>query len=1233
MKRQFLIVAFVCWLACFSFAQRPGVPSQCAGQPTTPNISLIVPNHGLLLWDVCYNYNFQVLDLLAGGAIQMPASFWQSVPVAAATYRGLIKAPMCLSLGDGYVPQSLNSDGSWNCYNAAAGGEGGGSNTVSAPLVLTGSNISIPPATSSVPGYLSNTDWAVFNGKQAALGFTPLSPANNLSDVANVSTSRSSLGLGSAATQPSSAFDASGAAATVQTNLNSEVTRAETAEGTLVPKTTTVNGNALGGNIAVSASQITTGTLPHAQLPALLSADIPNNTANTSGNAATSTALATTPSQCPSGQAPLGIAANGNAQGCEAVGGGGTQVYPGAGVANSTGSAWGASYGVGTAVNDLLQLDSFAHIPAVSGVNLTNLNASNLASGTMPHAQLPALVSGDIPSNAANTSGTAGGLSGNIVESLVTGLVSDLAAKVPTTTTVNGHALSGNVTVSATDISTGTLPHAQLPALVSGDIPANAANTSGTAGGLSSNIVESQVTSLVTDLAGKVQTSTTVNGHPLSANVTVSASDLSTGTLPHAQLPALVSGDIPNNAANTSGTASNVSGTPALPNGITVSTQSPGDSTAKPASDAFVQAALAGITALTGVTAGSDLTGGGTTGNVTLNLDTTKVPLLASANTFTANQTVNANFNYSGVFTGTATGSTQWSGVKWTGTSITVPAGYDFSTGVGSDNFLHCQLSVALGGGSCIPVTSIFGRTGAVTAQSGDYSSFYAQLGANNVLSGANILGSSGNMTQLYVGGAASSTGTYCVQGVSTGTGFITFGVTGTGCGGSGAVSSVFGRTGAVVAAANDYTLAQISATFAAPFSLSGSTLSLNAFTVNSQTATYPTVSADFQSYKTITVPSGTFTITLVASGSQPANGQYVEVINYGSGTVTIARNGQFINGGTSSIVLGPGCSAAAPCTAKIRSDGGNYIATVGGASGGGTMVYPGAGVANSTGSGWGTSYTVGTTANDLVQLNGGGQLPAVDGSLLAAMTASQVGLGSVSNTAQAFASIYTNSAPASGQLPLGNLGGTAYQPKTMTGDATINSVGAINVTKTGGVAFAPSATTDTTNAANISSGKIADARASTNTVLQTAANTFQSGKKQTFTSSSSIAGRKDQPTATDPSSSVQGDCWYNSTLDRPACQGASEIEYAANTNDLPVGGLFTVAASSTSVTVNNSAVTATSPIQITEDSSLGSALSVTCNTNQFVWMVTARVPNTSFTATLTGAPSTNPACFSYMIQ
>src|SRR3984957_3696629 len=55
---------------------------------------------------------------------------------------------------------------------------------------------------------------------------------------------------------------------------------------------------------------------------------------------------------------------------------------------------------------------------------------------------------------------------------------------------------------------------------------------------------------------------------------------------------------------------------------------------------------------ITGVTAGTDLTGGGTSGNVTLNLDTTKVPRLAAANAFTGNQSVKGNVTATGTVAG-----------------------------------------------------------------------------------------------------------------------------------------------------------------------------------------------------------------------------------------------------------------------------------------------------------------------------------------------------------------------------------------------------------------------------------------------------------------------------------------------------------------------------------------------------------------------------------------------------
>jgi len=55
---------------------------------------------------------------------------------------------------------------------------------------------------------------------------------------------------------------------------------------------------------------------------------------------------------------------------------------------------------------------------------------------------------------------------------------------------------------------------------------------------------------------------------------------------------------------------------------------------------------------ITGVTAGTDLTGGGTSGNVTLNLDTTKVPLLNANNAFVGNQSITGNLSATGTVSG-----------------------------------------------------------------------------------------------------------------------------------------------------------------------------------------------------------------------------------------------------------------------------------------------------------------------------------------------------------------------------------------------------------------------------------------------------------------------------------------------------------------------------------------------------------------------------------------------------
>jgi hypothetical protein len=69
-----------------------------------------------------------------------------------------------------------------------------------------------------------------------------------------------------------------------------------------------------------------------------------------------------------------------------------------------------------------------------------------------------------------------------------------------------------------------------------------------------------------------------------------------------------------------------------------------------------------------------------------------------------------------------------------------------------------------------------------------------------------------------------------------------------------------------------------------------------------------------------------------------------------------------------------------------------------------------------------------------------------------------------------------TGTAMTNGQVLVGQTG-AAPTPKSISGDATLSAAGALVVTKANGVAFAASATTDATNAANIASGTLPAAR------------------------------------------------------------------------------------------------------------------------------------------------------------
>lgn len=159
-------------------------------------------------------------------------------------------------------------------------------------------------------------------------------------------------------------------------------------------------------------------------------------------------------------------------------------------------------------------------------------------------------------------------------------------------------------------------------------------------------------------------------------------------------------------------------------------------------------------------------------------------------------------------------------------------------------------------------------------------------------------------------------------------------------------------------------------------------------------------------------------------------------------------------------------------------------------------------------------------------------QTTTVNGHALSAnvsVTASDINLGSVTNDTQTKAAIVPNTAPGAGQDLVGNAGGTAYAPVAMSGDCTRNSTGAITCPKTNGVSFAPSATTDATNANNISSGILGSSQGGTGVnnagrtlTINTNSGTlaFAASKTLTINNSLTLAGT-DATTMTFPSTSA----------------------------------------------------------------------------------------------------------------
>lgn len=103
--------------------------------------------------------------------------------------------------------------------------------------------------------------------------------------------------------------------------------------------------------------------------------------------------------------------------------------------------------------------------------------------------------------------------------------------------------------------------------------------------------------------------------------------------------------------------------------------------------------------------------------------------------------------------------------------------------------------------------------------------------------------------------------------------------------------------------------------------------------------------------------------------------------------------------------------------------------------------------------------------------------------------------------------------------------------------------------------------------------------------------------------------------------------------IQSPTLTTTTNCASAGGTCTSASAGRVSIAAAATTVTIASTAVTANSEIFIQEDATLGTALSVTCNTTSGrTYAITTRTAGTSFVVTTSAAPVTNPACLNYRI-
>jgi hypothetical protein len=198
---------------------------------------------------------------------------------------------------------------------------------------------------------------------------------------------------------------------------------------------------------------------------------------------------------------------------------------------------------------------------------------------------------------------------------------------------------------------------------------------------------------------------------------------------------------------------------------------------------------------ITGVTAGTDLTGGGITGNVTLNLDTTKVPQLASANTFTAAQTIKSTTTITG---SNSAGVLQVTNIATSGKAPAVVGTTDSTAAAGVKGVVNSTTGTSAGVFGITPSTAGYGVGGEASATTGSAIGVY---GSSAAPSGSGVYGLDNNDSGVTGQGIIGTNGfgtLFGVNGVATPKTGVTAGVIGgsPSVNGSGVVGNATASTG-----------------------------------------------------------------------------------------------------------------------------------------------------------------------------------------------------------------------------------------------------------------------------------------------------------------------------------------------------------------------------------------------------------------------------------------------------